>query len=325
MEVFAEIFKIFVDKSKLLWINTCIIILEQSRVGIKKCASQSEGKEKKVMKKIVFFAAMVAALFSCSDMIVDGAERASLEAASRNINTEMVQVLTIEDIERAHYGIPERTVTFKVRIKNLAFDKNIVVYGELEDGTWEDLSTGASYVGPAGEGYEIWKVTAHWISYYGDTPFGDEFVVRYEVAGNTYWDNNGGNNYVSEGHSGLQFTAAAGNIQLYTAYGYSYNNSVGMSVNLRNLSPNKTVKVVYSWDNWNTVNEAYFSYASMIYPSYASVLYSPNSHGIERWTADFMLPAGVSFEDVKFALSYETDGQTYWDNNYGYDYQGTTF
>jgi hypothetical protein len=38
-----------------------------------------------------------------------------------------------------------------------------------------------------------------------------------------------------------------------------------------------------------------------------------------------MLPAGVSFEDVKFALSYETDGQTYWDNNYGYDYQGTTF
>jgi hypothetical protein len=81
-------------------------------------------------------------------------------------------------------------------------------------------------------------------------------------AESTYWDNNGGSNYVSENHSGLQFTAAEGNIQLYTAYGYSYNNSVGMSANLRNLNPNKTVKVVYSWDNWNTVNEAYFSYAA---------------------------------------------------------------
>jgi hypothetical protein len=212
----------------------------------------------------------------------------------------------------------ERSIV--VRVKNLGYEKNLAVFGELETGVWDNLSSNARYLGPAGEGYELWSIFASRGSYRGDPKWGDEFVIRYDVAGGTYWDNNGGSNHVADYHSGAKMTSAAGNIRLNFDNFYTYNNSVGGNLFVRNLAPQKTIKILYTTDDWASSNIAYASYLSQVWPSYGSSIPSPNRYNVESWTFSFALPEGIGPKDVEYAIAYEVNGTTYWDNNFGNNY-----
>jgi hypothetical protein len=279
------------------------------------------------MKRLLLGLLVLAVFFSCSNAILDPSQDSSTLNQSPELalnlaalDDDPIQVLTIEDIARGHYGIPSRSVRFLLRVKNLGYDKSITVYGELSDGSWDDLSNSATYIGSADPGFELWTVTAAWNAYYGTPSFGDEFTIRYEVNGETYWANNDGVNYQSESHSGYQLTDDAGNVRLSSAYHYSYNNSVSISAVLKNIAYDKVVKVRYSYDNWNSYSESELSHSPYWGYSYTSPVPSPNTHGIELWNTTFSLPAGIAPEDVKFAISYEVNGEKYWDNNFEQDY-----
>jgi hypothetical protein len=78
---------------------------------------------------------------------------------------------------------------------------------------------------------------------------------------------------------------------------------------IQNLAYNKNVTVHYSLDNSNVWNDVSASY------------YKTNTDGYEVW--HFKTPI-ASYGSIKFAIKYEVNGQTYWDNNNGNDYSITT-
>jgi hypothetical protein len=275
------------------------------------------------MKKMTLaaFAALLLA-FSCSEALIGIDSTAEIAASSRAISDE-ITVLSVWDREKFHYGIPARHRTVTVKVKDLGENKVFFIHGELADGTWDDLNSGYngpfSYVGEAEPGYQIYKINASWTSYYGATAWDDEFVVRYEVDGQTYWANNGGQNYAAEAHSGTRLYGS--DVMLYSKSFSEWSNSFYGNIDLQNLAYHKEVKIVYTTDGWNTVNEGFATFQNYIPVSYASPIPSPNTYGVERWTFDIPVPEGVGREDIEFAIAYTPQGMaTRWDNNYGKNY-----
>ena len=72
-----------------------------------------------------------------------------------------------------------------VVVQNIAFTKVVGVFGHTNFGTWTFFP--CSYVRSV-PGSEVWQahITEHRI---------DQFALEYQVAGQTYWDNNSGHDY----------------------------------------------------------------------------------------------------------------------------------
>ncbi|QSQ25598.1 hypothetical protein JY651_11980 [Pyxidicoccus parkwayensis] len=193
-----------------------------------------------------------------------------------------------------------------VEVKNLAYEKQVAIAYSTGDGQWTEVAAG--YVAPASSGYETWLFTK-------DLPMGAsvQFAIRYTVAGQTYWDNNGGNDY-RLGGTAPTFVLGRSALKLDTA---SYQSSRGGFfvtgyVVLKNLGAVKDVKAVYTQNDWVTVQEKAATYLEP----------QPNSGGAEeRWL--FSIPVSApttTLPTVRFALAYTVDGVTYWDNNFTWNY-----
>ena len=74
------------------------------------------------------------------------------------------------------------------------------------------------------------------------------------------------------------------------------------SVAVRNLGYGKIVGVMYTTDNWATTRTVNGTY------SYTA------SSDTEVWSID--MPVG-SASNVKYAVFYKVNGQSYWDSNFG--------
>jgi len=277
------------------------------------------------MKKFVGVAIVASlALLGCSmEGNLDSVSSVSSEGTAEVKNfTEPVAVrlITASSYKTAHYGILAIDRSFKIRVKNLAYDKKVSIYHELADGSWTNFP--ATYREPADNGYEIWNAHIGWNTYSGgDYSLADNFVVRYEVNGKVYWDNNNGQNYNMISHAGpilgngvnVNLTSSA----IYNQYNTGHTVFYG-TLDIRNLAYNKTVKIVYSTDGWKTIKTAYASFSTAYYPSYSSPIYAPTSYGTEPWS--FSVDLGAQYSKVEFAIAYKVNGQTYWDNNYGQNY-----
>ncbi len=212
-------------------------------------------------------------------------------------------------------GLYDQTTIYQIVVKDLAFDKRVVVHLKQPDGTWSDLA--ATYVAPAGSGRELWRAEAHYGSVGQRGATRDlEFALEYSVLGATYWDNNGGANYKVAQQSG-GYLGAATTVLAADAYAEGSSGGFGGDIDVRNLGYAKRVAVIYTTDNWahTQVVDAHFV------PSYAvgdgSYVTNPNAYGVERW---FFNVPGELATLVTFAVVYTINGQTYWDNNFGQNY-----
>ena len=155
---------------------------------------------------------------------------------------------------------------------------------------------------------------------------GDQFAIEYIVNGQTYWDNNGGNNYFINNSDGM-FLQDGLNVSLdtYTTYlqNYSYSPSptsfFSVVVDVRNIGYSKNVTMVYTTDNWKTTKTAALSFAQYYAIGDGVSLVNPNRFGIERWTNYMNVDSTV--KTIQLAISYKVNGVEYWDNNYGKNYQ----
>ena len=227
-----------------------------------------------------------------------------------------VRLLKAHSSVGSRYGQVWQDVTYTLLVKNLAYEKFVYVYQKEPDGSWVNLP--GYYVGPASPGYEIWKVTKQYASWHMDprAPRDLEFVPRLVVGGQFYWDNNWGANY----HLGRNDGPLLHNTNvLVDASFWRDSGDLDVSIDVRNLAYAKNVTVVYSTDGWATSHEAPAQYVNGYVYGYAYIQ-SPNAKGVERWTAH--LPA-ISGNVLLFYVRYEVNGQTYWDNNFGYNYQHT--
>ncbi|WP_433942962.1 hypothetical protein [Paenibacillus sp. SN-8-1] len=197
-----------------------------------------------------------------------------------------------------------------VEVSNLSYQKNVTIHYNPGDGHWYDTS--ASYQGPTDSSHEKWNFEVSTSSVNNTNPQLAnaqyiQFAIKYEVGGQTYWDNNNGQNY-SVSRNNMSSTIL-GKPNVLRASDYLYQNTFSGDVFVKNLDYTKTVKIVYTTDNWNTTKEGYASY-------YQSV---NADDSVQDWHFSFN-NIDSSISQIKYAISYTVKGQTYWDNNYGNNY-----
>ena len=197
---------------------------------------------------------------------------------------------------------------FSVLVNNLAFAKQVQILGhDIGTGSWGFHPCSFSSSVP-GNG-EIW--TAH----VGSTRL-DQFVIQYQVLGNTFWDNNFTFNYALD-------TGAAGSTDgvgsavsnpnvLAVAWDVDAGGKLSVDVLVKNLAFTKQVAIVYTTDNWATSQNA-FGVFQQGFPPFGS----PHQVNAELWVIS--APVGVG-QHGQFAVFYNVRGGTFWDNNFGQNY-----
>jgi hypothetical protein len=202
--------------------------------------------------------------------------------------------------------------TGMVEVANVTYDKQVIVHYQGPAG-WVDAN--ATYYGPASDaGNELWAFTAgpypYLPQYSGEAIY---FAVEYSVEGITVWDNNGGDNYVVgiQGGDGVpEVPVALGQDNLKVSSFSLTTGAAGVAfagqIVLKNLAYDKVVTVVESTDHWATVGNVAATYSGS------------DAGGLETWAFSENLPAGVT--SVEFAVVYEVDGASYWDNSLGANY-----
>ncbi|GHU83873.1 glycogen-binding regulatory subunit of S/T protein phosphatase I [Clostridia bacterium] len=237
-------------------------------------------------------------------------------APSASAVTDQVSLIYAEHYTVSSGGVPPYSFNVGakgvIEVENLGYSKLVTVHYRFIDSTgagssWYDTS--ASYYQTLVTGKEAWSFTTGTQNsgYRGTVKV--EFAIKYEVNGQEYWDNNGGQNYkVFSGGWGEQSYMAIGTAGLKVEPNPSaYSNTLSGAIQLVNYDYSKVVTIRYTTDNWATYNDASATYYSTI-----------SGTGLERWTFSVPLPTGTT--SVQFAASYTVSGTTYWDNNFGDNY-----
>lgn len=208
-------------------------------------------------------------------------------------------------------GVNNTHITAKV--KNLGFAKDVALHYAQADGTWAERAL--LWQKNFGD-YDIFART--------DNAFvTSQFVLRYTVDGQTFWDSNDGGNYhVNQirpntlgGNTMLNKVTArrgsqAGGGFVFTTFW------VEGEIFVKNLSFNKRVGIRLSANGWTSFQDTNASFNGIV----------PVATGlsqVEIWrfkTPELNLDA--SRPDFKFAVFYNNldTGELFWDNNFAQDY-----
>ncbi|MBQ2799974.1 MAG: hypothetical protein IJF03_01135 [Lachnospiraceae bacterium] len=189
------------------------------------------------------------------------------------------------EITFCKYGMTKYDVYIQVDA-NSATNKKVYVHHTTYDQGWID--TEATYCGRTGSNTEIWKAS---VSVMGET----DYAIKYVGDGVTYWDNNNGQNYEAANTLGTATVKAIPRRE----QGY-------IQALVKNLAYNKTVKVRYTEDNWATYKEANLTYS-----------YAIANANAECWATTISVSNPSNFQ---YCISYTVNGKTYWDNNFGANY-----
>ncbi len=272
------------------------------------------------MKKFIYLL-MTLFVFSCTteDDFIENQELGKSAEIESEKSTNLVSLVKSWTAYGSYRGYTTYSRKFTVKVADLAFDKSVSIYHEKLDGSWEEIPL--SYSFDIDDQNEIWTGESNNGGYNVSQVYDDEFVVKYEVNGNTYWDNNYGTNYTMSTQDGYFFADPNANVSVDTDFTslsyvpYYDQNSMTVTVDVRNLAPNKEVGVLYTTDGWQT--ESYFTLDYRQYWSNGPLFFiqSPNQFGIERWTGNVRL--SNSANTVEYVVIYKVNGQEYWDNNYG--------
>lgn len=238
-----------------------------------------------------------------------------------------IKLIKVDSRSSYYHGFSWETGRFEAQVANLAFAKQVAAHVKKTDGTWYDYPL--SYHHSSGSNKEVWaanfETTYSGVNTLPDTGPIIEFSLKYTVNGVTYWDNNGGANYKVTRDAGT-YLAPGVNVA-YADYAPTVTLSPGQStwggrVSVRNIAPTKNVKLHYTTNNWATTQIVDATYVFGSYTSGYSTTPQPNSMGFEEWL--FNVNNVYAGAQIKYAISYTVNGQTYWDNNYGLNYT-TTF
>lgn len=264
------------------------------------------------MKKIYLVLVVVLGLYSCKqDAEITDATNTSIELAAKN-SSENVTLLRAWTSNGSSPVRRKYVRRFEVKVKNLAFQKEVAIHHATYAGNWVDIPL--RYEQSIDNDEEIWVGEVE-----PDTEiYSDEFVIKYTVDGQTYWDNNNGDNYSMLVNIGA-YLAPEIEVSVdkyYTRFAGTYFN---INVDARrNYGAVGAVEIVYSTDGWTTTNRVSLSYQRYFRVGYAHYIQSPNQFDIDKWETSVRLDPDIS--SVEYAIVYKVNGQEYWDNNYGKNY-----
>jgi len=199
------------------------------------------------------------------------------------------------------------------KAENIAFNKDIALRYMQPNGTWTEKPLAWS------KNFGSYDVFSGIDSSFATT----EFVIRYSVAGQTFWDNNNGGNF--RVNSGFPNTVG-GNVILNKATarrgtqaggGFVFTTSwVEGEIYLNNLSFNKHVGIRLPANNWATFQDTISAFSG-------TVPVATGSSQVEVWK--FKTPElnlDESTPNFHFAVFYNNldTGEWFWDDNFGQDY-----
>ncbi len=263
---------------------------------------------------LYLFVLVILAMYSCStDTDTDslGSEIESIEVASKN-SSDKVKLLKAWTSNSSSPVRRRYVRRFVVKIKNLAFQKEVVIHHATYTGNWVDIPL--QYEQSIGNDEEIWvgEVTP-------DTEiYSDEFVVKYTTNGKTYWDNNQGSNYSMLVNIGA-FLGPEVAVKIDPQYTRFSGNYFAINADARrNYGSAGSVEIVYTTDGWATTQRAPLSYQRYFRVGYAHYIQSPNQFDIDKWETSVHIDPAVS--SIEYAVVYKVNGKEYWDNNYGKNY-----
>jgi hypothetical protein len=201
-----------------------------------------------------------------------------------------------------------------VKVKNIAFTKNVGIHYTPNGNTWKDAPLAfSSHFG----NYDIFTGTVN--------EQVAQFVIRYSTDGQTFFDNNGGQNY----QFGSNLATVGGNVVLNMAKarrglqaggGFVFTTSwLEGEILVNNLSFVKDVGVRLSTDNgvsWHDTH-GFFSGSHTSTGMFVGT-------GAEVWrfkTPELNLDNSSS--EFRLAAFYRNvaTGEVFWDNNFGQDYK----
>lgn len=178
---------------------------------------------------------------------------------------------------------------------NAANQQVVIHYENGENQPWADEE--AEFVDYLSDGSKLWKADVTSSGYCTD------FAVKYVADGVTYWDNNNGQNYGDYNLGSAPITVER---QGYPG-AFSIGSTHTITANLQNYAYEKNVFLRYTNDGWNTYTDVPMSYDST------------NDNGTENWKGT-LEKTTESYEDFQFCVCYQANGQTYWANNFGQNY-----
>jgi hypothetical protein len=267
------------------------------------------------MKKNVFMLLAAALLIaSCSkheletiDPIVESAE---LKSSGTMVTLHSSEIIS-------EYSQLFNAVGY-IKVKNVGYNKNVTVHYTSDNNGpgWYDVE--AEYYQTIEDGYEIWKFSTPDFSWHRFNSPSITFAIRYEVNGQVYWDNNGGEDYsmyIDLGSRYQDFLLGPETQVLTEDISIEPRDAtfttIEWSGHVQNLGYEKEILVVFSTDNWAT--------SMCIGAKYANDG-TPIQPGIEKWTATSTIPVGMQGKYVQSYIAYTVNGQTYYDNNFTLNY-----
>lgn len=220
------------------------------------------------------------------------------------------------EVEAYGYA-PEYYLNFNgaIEIENAAYQKEVTIHWAYADydgsvsGPWYD--TPAVYAKSLANNKELWRWSKDGIS----VPFRGSvfirFAIRYRVNGVEYWDNNNGADYlvgvsyfvtIDRMAMGKSEVAMLSSKMYYVPSDQPFTQLTGMVYTAPGITEGQ-VFLVYSTDNWATVKTQVLTCNT----------YNPN-----EWSFNVNMPGKVN--EVVYCFSFNHDGTSSWDNNFGEDH-----
>lgn len=214
-------------------------------------------------------------------------------ATDVNASTNDAVSLYYNDVNCVYHGSYENNIYIKVA--NWDYEKNVYVYcnSYANPNTW--TTEKAEFFTSLDDNYDIFKVSIPSYNVY-------QYYITYTVNGETYTDNNDGNFYSRQ--------TRLGSAKVLALRGY-YGDPSAYSINAL-VKDSGDLKVVYTTDKWATVKEQSLSYYNT--DSVGNIIYSTT---LNLGDSDDV------YDDFEYAISYTRDGITYWDNNFGENFDAS--
>lgn len=198
------------------------------------------------------------------------------------------------DTTFSRYGITTYNVYIQIDAGSAATKAAYVHYEVANQDEWLDEQ--ASFMTKLDDNTEIWKATV------SGTGVTGQFAIKYIGDGQIYWDNNNEKNYTANDILG---TANVSAVRLRSTTGGHL-----LRVAVKNIAYNKIVKVRYTLNNWATYQDVALDYEGPI-----------SGTNNEYWKTTLNIP--ISSDGFEFCVYYQVNGQTYWDNNFGSNYNSS--
>lgn len=240
----------------------------------------------KTFKKLSAIIMVFAMLFGVLPMLSNGI---TAKASSNPVKFHSTELMI------TRYGNSRFDIYIQVEAGSAATKAVSVHYEDTYLDKWLDEE--ATFFTKTDDNTEIWKAT---VSGYGLT----QFAIKYVGDGHTYWDNNNGSNYKFREYVG------AANIKSMRLTSQS-SEYYRIQAAVKNLAYNKIVKVRYTEDNWATWTDVDLNYDSPI-----------SGTNSEIWAVSLNLDPAKR-DSFHYCLYYQVNGQTYWDNNFGANYDSS--